>query len=216
MLTFDNEKDLILFQGDSITDCNRSIIRGNPLGSGYVNLINHYLETHLFSCNIACHNRGIYGNRTIDLKLRWRRDCLKLEPTILSILVGINDTWRNYDLHLKTSPERFEQNYRYLLDSVTNKLPQTKLILMSPFLLPVSEEQSLWIEDLNPKIEIVAKLAKEYSAHYIPLQEIFNNLLSQEKNTSYWTQDGVHPTPLGHTVIAKEWLKLFIKEFTEV
>lgn len=216
MLNFDQEKTVILFQGDSITDCSRSYIRRKPLGSGYVNLINYYLETHFPESEISSYNRGIYGNRTIDLKLRWRKDCLNIKPNILSLLVGINDTWRKYDRHLETSPKRFEQNYRYLLDTIKRKSPETKIILMSPFLLPVSEDQSLWFEDLNPKIDIVCKLAKEYDASYIPLQEIFNNLLTEETNASYWTHDGVHPTPIGHTVIAKEWLKIFIKEFIEV
>ena len=39
-------------------------------------------------------NRGISGNRVRDLRARWQEDCIDLKPDILSILIGINDSWR--------------------------------------------------------------------------------------------------------------------------
>lgn len=201
------QNDFILFQGDSITDCSRNKLNRHDLGEGYVNLIHHYLTTHHSDLNLTCMNKGIYGNRTIDLKIRWRLDCLRLEPNVLSLLAGINDTWRRYDFNLTTSEERFRNNYRYLIESSLERVPDLKLILMSPFLLPHTDEQLTWFEDLNPKIDIVKSLAKEYNALYIPLQELFNESLSPEKDTHFWTVDGVHPTTEGHMLIAKEWIK---------
>lgn len=199
--------DLILFQGDSITDCGRLKLKRTDLGEGYVKLINHYIQMHMPEKNILCYNKGVYGNRTAELKWRWHRDCLTIEPTILSLLVGINDTWRNYDRHITTSPEKFRNNYIYLLDSIKAKVPNIKLVLMSPFLLPVEEYQETWFEDLNPKIEIVKELATTYNAIYIPLQEIFDAHITLDRPPTYWVEDGVHPTPYGHSLIAKTWLK---------
>lgn len=204
---FLQQNDFILFQGDSITDCSRNKLRRSDLGEGYVNLIHHYLTTHHLDLNLTCMNKGIYGNRTIDLKLRWRLDCLRLEPTVLSLLAGINDTWRRYDFGLVTSEEKFRDHYRYLLESSLERMPNLRIILMSPFLLPHTDEQLTWFEDLNPKIEIVKSLSEEYKTLYIPLQELFNASLSPERDAHFFTTDGVHPTPEGHMLIAKEWIK---------
>lgn len=206
-MTFIKENDIILFQGDSITDCSRNKLKRSDLGEGYVNLIHHYLETHHKALHTTCINKGIYGNRTIDLKLRWRLDTLRIEKNILSLLAGINDTWRRYDFNLITSPEKFEEHYRYLLNTSLEKNPDLRIILLSPFLLPHTESQLTWFEDLNPKIQIIEKLAKEYNTLYIPLQEIFTASLTPEHDVYYFTIDGVHPTPEGHMLIAKEWLK---------
>lgn len=198
--------DTILFQGDSITDCSRNKLSRTDLGEGYVNFINHYIEVHFPDSHITCYNKGIYGNRTVNLKRRWRRSTLSLSPDILSILAGINDTWRRYDMNLVTSNEKFKDNYLYLINKARENNPNLKLVLMSPFLLPTSTEQLEWFEDLNPKIEIVKEIAQEYHAIYIPLQEIFNSQVTLEKPNCYWTLDGVHPTLEGHALIAKEWI----------
>lgn len=198
--------DTILFQGDSITDCSRNKLSRTDLGEGYVNLINYYIETHFPQSHITCYNKGIYGNRTINLKRRWRRSTLSLSPDVLSLLVGINDTWRRYDMNLITSKEKFKDNYLYLIDKAKEANPALKLVLMSPFLLPTSNEQLEWFEDLNPKIDIIKEIAHQYGAIYISLQDTFNKQITLEKPNCYWTLDGVHPTLEGHALIAKEWL----------
>lgn len=204
---------LFLFQGDSITDCSRSRLKPTDLGEGYVNLINHYLTTHLAHLNITCLNKGIYGNRTHNLCRRWERDCLDQNPDLLSILIGINDTWRRFDLHLVTTPEEFRSNYMYLLDSVRARHPHVKLVLMSPFLLPVEVHQLEWFEDLNQKIKIIKELAAAYQAIYIPLHEVFHAHITPEKPNIYWTNDGVHPNPEGHILIAKTWIKAVLEPY---
>ncbi len=88
------ENAIILFQGDSITDCGRNRLDTTSLGNGYVNLINYYIQQHMADENITCLNRGIAGNRSTDLKKRWKRSTLSLEIDVLSILIGVNDTWR--------------------------------------------------------------------------------------------------------------------------
>lgn len=211
MFSTHNSPTRILFQGDSITAAGRYRLDASDLGQGYVRLINHTFNTYYPDLAIECINKGVNGNRTLALKLRWKRDCIHLSPDILSLLVGINDTWRRYDLGLTTSAEKFEAHYRYLLERTLEAFPSTKIILMSPFLLPVQDEQYAWFDDLNPKIQIVEKLAKEYHTLYIPLQSIFEANVTSEKPYSYWASDGVHPTFYGHGLIAKAWLKTVLK-----
>lgn len=211
METYLQPNDLILFQGDSITDCSRHKLKHADLGQGYVNLINHYIQSHHPELNIQCLNKGMSGNRSFDLMLRWKHDCIRLEPSVLSLLLGINDTWRRYDLGLVTSEVKFREHYVHLMDTLVAAYPNIRLVLMSPFLLPVSPEQELWFEDLNPKIEITRQIAAQYNAIYIPLQEIFTEHLSPTYPANYWTVDGVHPTLEGHGLIAKAWLKAVTK-----
>jgi len=150
-------------------------------------------------------NRGISGNRVPDLINRWDKDCLGLKPTWLSILIGINDMWRRYDSHDPTSIEQFESNYCRSLDQTFARMtPQ--VILCEPFLLPVNQQQKSWREDLDPKIEVVRRLASEYKIMLLPLDTIFAEA-AQQREPDYWLPDGVHTSPAGAALIAQSWLK---------
>ncbi|MDP6923993.1 MAG: SGNH/GDSL hydrolase family protein [Candidatus Scalindua sp.] len=190
------ENSVILFQGDSITDCGRG--RGNPdsLGDGYVNLITETLADRYSQLNLKLLNRGISGDKIRDLQLRWDTDCIDLKPDILSILIGVNDT-------LITPPELFEEEYRMLLKRTAETL-NSRIILCEPFLL--LGDTNVYRDDLNPKIEIVHRLSEEFSTFLLPLDKIFRESCSLNP-PEYWAPDGVHPTPAGHTLIAKSWIE---------
>ncbi len=190
------ENSIILFQGDSITDCSRD--RGDPesLGDGYVNLITKALADRYSNSNLKFVNRGISGDKIRDLQLRWDADCIDIYPEILSILIGVNDT-------LITPPELFEEEYRMLLKRTTDAL-SSKIILCEPFLL--MGDNNAYRNDLNPKIEIVNNLSEEFSTLLLPLDKIFREACSLHP-PEYWAPDGVHPTPDGHALIAKSWIE---------
>ena len=192
----------LLFIGDSITDCGRCDI---PLylGDGYVGMVAERLKQLYPKLRIT--NRGVSGNTSIDLVARWKEDCLDLKPSIVSILVGINDTWRKYDHGIETDISAFEENYRSLLDRTEVGL-KASLILCEPFLLPLSDDQKLWHFDLDPKRRLIKGLADEYGAVFVPLQETFLNAATTGR-ASDLASDGVHPTQAGHRLIAETWLK---------
>lgn len=198
-------KKIILFQGDSVTDCARIRFLSKSLGHGYCGFLGQILREKGYKVL----NKGAFGNTTENLKARWHKDTLSIKPDILSLLIGINDTWRRYDKDLITPIEKFEQNYRYFLESILSVKPSTKIIIMSQFLLPLDEKQEAWFEDLLPKIKVVERLAKEYGAIYIPLQDIFDAKIKQGYSPADLTKDGVHPTRLGHKIIVEEWIKYF-------
>jgi len=190
------ENSIILFQGDSITDCSRDRWDPDSLGDGYVNLITEVLADRYSKSNLKFINRGISGDKIGDLQLRWDADCIGLKPDMLSILIGVNDT-------LITPAELFEEEYRMLLKRTT-EARNSKIILCEPFLL--LGDTNAYRDDLNPKIEIVHKLSEEFSTLLLPLDKIFRESCSLNP-PEYWAPDGVHPTPAGHSLIAKSWVE---------
>lgn len=195
----------IVFQGDSVTDCARERNRDDRLGCGYAMLVASYLMMKYPEHNLRFFNRGISGDRTTNLMARWHRDCINLNPDFVSILVGINDTWRRYDSGVQTTTKEFEENYRFLIEETQHKT-NAKILLLEPFLLHYPFDREQWRTDLDPKRAVVANLAKEYGTLFVSLDSIMRPL-SDKYGPDYIAYDGVHPTPAGHAVIAQEWLR---------
>ena len=198
------ENSVILFQGDSITACGRNREDPDSLGDGYVNLIMETLSDRYSQSNLKFVNRGISGDKIRDLQFRWDTDCINVKPDILSILVGVNDT-------LITPAEQFEEGYRMLLRESTRTL-NPNIVLCEPFLL--LGDNNAYRGDLNPKIEIVHKLADEFCTLLLPLDKIFRDSCSLHP-PEYWAPDGVHPTPAGHALIAKSWIEYVDKTLSK-
>jgi len=196
---------LVLFQGDSITDAGRNREVNTDLGWGYPALIAAWFSALYPEKKVAFLNRGNSGNRAGDLRARWKEDTLDLKPNWVSILIGINDTWRRYDSDDPTSAKVFEENYRAILES-TRRSTSAHLILCEPFLLPMPEDRAAWREDLDPKIAIARQLAREYQAIFVPLDGLFAAAAVQ-REMPFWLPDGVHPTTAGHALISQAWMK---------
>lgn len=195
----------ILFQGDSVTDAGRNRDLSGDLGKGYPQFIAGLFTAAHPDLNITFLNRGISGNRAKDLVERWTEDAIALRPDIVSILIGINDTWRRYDSNDPTSAEVFEAGYRTVLTRVRDEIG-ARIVMLEPFVLPVPEDRKAWREDLDPKIVAVRKLATEFDALLLPLDGLFAKLATQSR-PEIWAADGVHPTPAGHAAIAQAWLQ---------
>jgi acyl-CoA thioesterase I len=196
---------LVLFQGDSITDAGRIYDDGNSLGGGYAMMAASWFSAQFPERNVRFLNRGISGDRVIALEARWQKDCLDLKPAWVSIMIGINDTWRAFDSNDPTSTEAFETSYRNVL-TATRATLKAKFVLMEPFVLPYPEDRKAWRRDLDPRIDVVHKLAREFDAIMVPLDRIFAEAL-KKREPAYWAGDGVHPTLTGHALIAQSWLK---------
>ena len=202
------ENDIILFQGDSITDGNRG--RNSDLnhvhGHGYQYIIAAELTADNLDKNVEFINRGISGNRIADLYGRWAEDCLNLKPTILSILVGVNDIIFNWEHKSGSDPERYEKIYRYLLEEVKKQNPDTLIVIMEPFFGEKKEKElnTFFKENIGGYAAAAKKIAEEYGAVFVPLQDMIDSY--KEKTDIYnilW--DGIHPTTCGHELIARRW-----------
>lgn len=197
--------DVVLFQGDSITDCGRDRANPDDLGRGYAYMAASTFQAKYPELGVTFYNRGISGDRAADLVSRWEEDCVALQPDWVSILIGINDTWRWFDADSKTTTEEYEDHYRTILEDVRMKT-KAGLILCEPFVLPHPIDRAAWRVDLDPKIQVVRSLAREYGAIYIPFDGLFAQATTKQE-LAYWAKDGVHPTPAGHGLMAYHWLK---------
>ncbi len=162
----------VLFQGDSITDAGRVREDAGALGEGYAMIAAAWFSAVHPLRDTVFLNRGVSGDRVRDLRARWRRDCLELKPSWVSIMIGINDCWRRYDAGDATAVGDYEADYREILKPLREKL-SARLILIEPFVVPAAESQKAWREDLDPKIAAVRRLAEEFSAILVPLDRVF-------------------------------------------
>lgn len=208
-----NDNDVIVFQGDSITDAGRdrkNLTPNNGLGGGYAlltaaNLLQEHCEKRL-----KIYNRGISGNKVFQLADRWDEDCLNLKPNVLSILVGVNDFWHTLTGGYKGTIQTYRTDYKKLLDRTKAALPEVKLIIGEPFGLrgikSVTEE---WYPVFDEFRFAAKEIAESYGAVFIPYQTIFNKALTQipDEHGSYWTGDGVHPTLPGASLMSQAWLQ---------
>ncbi|MBR6530665.1 MAG: SGNH/GDSL hydrolase family protein [Clostridia bacterium] len=208
----------ILFQGDSITDAGRNRDDFYGMGVGYPNLVKASLgvaEPQKYEFL----NRGVSGNRIVDLYARIKADFINLKPDVASVYVGVNDVWHEINRQNGVSTEKFERIYRLMLSEIYEALPSVKLILLSPFVLfgtattsteDVPDRFERFTKDVAEKAAVCKKLAAEYSLPLVELQPIFNAALDQAP-ADYWTVDGVHPTVCGHELIRRAWQEAFSK-----
>jgi lysophospholipase L1-like esterase len=205
-----------LFQGDSITDGNRGRDKdpNHIMGHGYAFSIASRAGASFPEKANVFYNRGISGNKVTDLAKRWQADTMELKPDVLSILVGINDTNTVVNKQGIITPEEYGKVYRTLLAQTRAQLPSCLLVLCEPFILPVGrvkENWNVWNDDMKQRQALVANLAKEFDAVFVPLQQVFNDAVKLA-SPDYWIWDGIHPTYSGHELITREWLKQVGKE----
>lgn len=191
----------ILFQGDSITDAGRDKSDPHHLGGGYPKFAAELIRGRFPGKDFEFLNLGISGDRSRDLLARWQADCIDWQPDVVSILIGINDTWRAFDSNSPTSAQAYEDNVRRLLEDIKAHT-KAKILMMEPFLLQNSPDKDAWREDLNPKIMAARRLAREYADAYLPLDGLFATA-SVRQEPAYWAGDGVHPSEAGARFIAE-------------
>ena len=203
---------VILFQGDSITDGNRgrNTDPNHILGHGYQFSIGSRLGADFPEKRMIFYNRGISGNKIIDLAKRWQADTLDLNPDVLSILIGVNDS-SSVVLHWEpvVSVEKYEETYKSLLDQTLEKFFNIVFVLCEPFILPVGKVKENWDAyhaDIVQRQAVVRKLASQYDAVFVGFQEVFDKAC-EKAPADYWIWDGVHPTVAGHELMAREWIK---------
>ena len=208
------EGTTLLFQGDSITDGrrNRKDLHPNTptgLGNSYVALIASELLGKHPDKGYNIFNRGISGNKVPQLADRWQADCLELQPSILSILIGVNDFWHMSKHGYKGTLETYERDYRDLIQNTLKKLPQVKIIICEPFMVPGGTAlEKGWPEAFAAYRVVARKLALEFELPFVSFQEIFYEGLEMA-DASHWCPDGVHPGPAGNYLMAKAWLEVF-------
>ncbi len=201
----------ILFLGDSITDAmrNREDAPLSKYGCGYVRQIaGELLYENPIKYEII--NRGISGERVVDLYARIKKDVWNFKPDVLNILVGVNEVWHEYFFQNGVDLERYEKVYSMLIEDTLKVLPNVKIILCEPFVLPGLVPDKDWetFKGVYEYAKVVKKIAEKYNLPFVALQDKLSEYAAKFGNVPT-IHDGVHPDIAGATVIAKEWLKVF-------
>lgn len=205
------EGTTVVFQGDSITDGGRSRNEdlNHVMGHGYAYLVAARLGVDLPGSDLRFFNRGNSGNRVVDLYARWREDTINLRPDIVSILVGVNDVGAELREGAGVSRKKYEKVYRLLIEETLEGLPGCRFVLCEPFFLPHPTREpynDAFAREVRSRGDAVRNLAVAYEAIFVELQPIFDAACDNGP-AEYWLWDGVHPTPQGHELIARSWLK---------
>jgi lysophospholipase L1-like esterase len=205
-----SKNDKLVMIGDSITDCERKrpVGEGNfgGVGKGYVALVDGLLNAIYPQLTLRVVNMGTSGNTVKDLQERWQTDVLDLEPDWLSIMIGINDVWRQFDEPFKTEThvglEEYEQTLRKL---VSDTKPLVKgLVLMTPFYIEPNAQDAMR-GMMDQYGAVVKRIAEETDSLFVDTQAAFEPILKEVYPASLaW--DRVHPNLVGHTALAKAFL----------
>lgn len=206
----------IVFQGDSITDAGRNREDFYSLGYGYPLLVAAHLTAE-YPGAYEYVNRGVGGDLLADLYNRRQADLLDLAPDYLSLFIGTNDAWAELDQGRPIETEAFEQMYTDLLEEIFATCPQTKVMLISPYIMEGlfsrnTEEQpdrlAQFRRHVASRIAVVERLAQKYNLPFVNMQAVFDEACTRGV-AACWTGDGAHPTPGGHELIRRAWLTAF-------
>jgi len=206
---FISDGDIVLFQGDSITDAGRDRKReGNAndkraLGSGYAFLIGARLLAD--RPDLKIYSRGISGNKVYQLAERWDKDCIALKPDLVSILIGVNDIWHKLNGRYDGTIEIYERDYRALLERTRRELPGVKLVVCEPFVLRCGAVNDTWFPDFDGYRAAARRVATSFKAVFVPFQAAFDEAVKSAP-PEHWAADGVHPTMAGASLMAQAWL----------
>lgn len=197
--------------GDSVTDCERSRPNGEglfeALGKGYVSLVDGLLAARYPSHRIRLVNMGCSGNTVRDLRKRWQTDVLDLKPDWLSVCIGINDVWRQFDTPLQTEWHVPLDEYTATLEElVAASRPSLKgLVMMTPYFIEPNPAEPMRAR-MDAYGAAVKRIAGKYQAILVDTQAAFDAVLAHyHPATLAW--DRVHPTRAGHMVLARAFLQ---------
>jgi len=209
-MIFEN-MDRIVFAGDSVTDMGSV----NPVGEGlfdnvgrsYVRVVENMLAVCYPEIKVRVTNSGISGNTSRDLLARFDRDVVSLKPDWVSICIGINDVWRQFDSpaipddHI--SPEQYEQNVEAMILKVKDSVKG--IFILSPYIIePLSED--MMRARMNAYVAVSRKLAEKYGCVFVDFQQMYEDYC-KIRHSSYIAWDRIHPNQIGATLMAREFLK---------
>jgi lysophospholipase L1-like esterase len=204
--------DVVLFQGDSITDAGRSREHAQEsnsqpaLGSGYAWLAASGLLVDRSGDDLQVFNRGISGNKVYELAERWDQDCLALEPDVLSILIGVNDIWHARNGSYDGTAEVYERDYDALLRRTRAALPDVAIVVCEPFVLRCGAVDETWIPEFDEYRAAARRVARDHAAAWVGFQSMFDEAIRYAP-PEHWAGDGVHPTSAGAALMAQAWLR---------
>jgi lysophospholipase L1-like esterase len=203
--------DRIVFAGDSVTDMDSAQPIGEGLfdnvGRGYVRIIENMLAAYYPEVFIRVTNAGTGGHTSRDLLNRFDRDVVDLKPDWVSICIGINDVWRQFDSPAIVSrhvyPDEYERNVEAMIEKVKGNVKG--IFILSPYIIePLRED--MMRKRMDEYVEICRRLAKKHGCIFVDFQQMYEDYC-KIRHSSYIAWDRIHPNQIGATLMAREFLK---------
>ena len=147
-MIFEN-MDRIVFAGDSVTDMGRQ----HPLGEGlfdnvgrsYVRILENMFAAFYPEVKLRITNAGIAGNTSRDLLARFDEDVVSLKPDWVSVCIGVNDVWRQFDspaiADAAVMPDEYEKNIEQMIEKVKGKVKG--IFILSPYYMEPNREDMM-------------------------------------------------------------------------
>ncbi len=206
-----SDLDRIVFAGDSVTDMGSAQPVGeglfDSLGNGYVRVIEDLLVACYPEYSYRITNSGISGHTSRDLLARFDRDVLDLKPDWVSICIGINDVWRQFDTPAFTDwcvlPEDYEKNLRVMLERLQGRVKG--VFLCTPYYIEPNPADRMRAR-MDEYADICRRLAAEYGCILVDFQQLYSDFCAY-KHSSLIAWDRVHPNRMGATLMAREFLR---------
>jgi len=208
--------NVVLFQGDSITDAGRnrrSEANANDaraMGNGYALLAGAHLLAQYCAADLKIYNRGISGHKVFQLAERWDKDCIALKPNVVSILIGVNDIWHMLNGQYDGTIEVYRRDYHALIERTQRELPGVKLVICEPFVLRTGAVNDKWFPEFDGYRAAAKQVATDFNTVFVPFQSMFDEAV-RTTAPAYWAGDGVHPTMAGASLMAQTWLDAVAK-----
>lgn len=203
--------DVILFQGDSITDAGRDkknqekANNADSLGGGYPLYIGSDLLGSYPELELQIYNRGISGHKVPQLEARWKKDTLDLKPSVLSILIGVNDMWHKMNGKYDGTVETYRDGLDDLLKDTKRRLRKSTIVICEPFALRCGAVKDSWFPEFDERRAAAKEVAQKHDALWVPFQTVFDDAIAAGTRPTHWARDGVHPTFSGHSLMAQAW-----------
>lgn len=200
------ENSIVLCIGDSISDCGRKFPVGegnNNLGNGYVQLLHAMIDSDYPEKHIRVINMGFGGNTSRDVKARFETDALDFKPDYITLMVGINDAWRQFDMpyhkEIHVDTKEYAANVEWMIRQTLEH--GIKMVLISPFFMNQNKEDAMrrQVTEYQQEME---RLAKKYNIKYVNVQKEMDHYFTYN-HYMVMANDGVHPNHVGHMIIAK-------------
>ena len=204
------DMDRIVFAGDSVTDMGSAQPVGEGLfdnvGRSYVRVIENMLITYYPELRIRVTNSGISGNTSRDLLQRYDRDVVSLNPDWVSICIGINDVWRQFDCPAIPQewvlPEEYEKNIEKMILAVKDKVKG--IFILTPYYMEPNKEDMMR-KRMDEYVAICNKLAEKYNCILVDFQKMYEDFC-KIRHSSCIAWDRVHPNQIGATLMSREFL----------
>ena len=203
--------DRIVFAGDSVTDMGSTNPIGEGLcenvGRGYVRLVESFLSAYYPEILTRVTNAGISGNTSRDLLARFDRDVVSLNPDWVSVCIGINDVWRQFDCPAipdgHVMPEEYRNNVEEMILKVKDKVKG--IFILSPYYIE-SNHDDFMRKRMDEYVEISKELAEKHGCKFVDFQKVFENYC-KIRHSAYLAWDRVHPNQVGSMLMAKAFLE---------